>query len=857
MHGQRRENAMVARRSCKEQVPPGVRLAWWLTAAGLAAFTAHAALGFGGRALDAFFTDWLYNGLYLASAGICFTRGLLGRDERLPWLAFGAAITFWSAGFVYYALELRHLDVPPTPSPSDALWLCFYPLVYMALSLLMRARLPRLYASLWLDGLTGALAFGAVGAAVLVGPIVASTQGSTAAVATGLAYPLCDLLLLIFVFGLFGATQWRPGRAWSLLLVAFALTIVADTIYLHQTATGSYSQGTLLDAIWPAASLVVAYAAWRPSADAKRIGRIPNQRLWLLVLPAAFTAMAVAVLAYGSFESVQPAAAALALAALAAALIRTGLTLRETHHLRDLAREDPLTGLSNYREFHEALERELPYCRRSGSALAVVLFDLDGFKRVNDNYGHARGDEVLRRVARTVRTISGRPDIAARLGGDEFGLLLPGADSRDAGPIAERIKRAVEDLDAGVGVSYGIGAWPDDGPSKEMLLLRADVALYAAKPSRKNRRRLDTAALVASACGEPAPEHPTRIEQVLAAARGQLGMEIAYVSEFGGGAQVISRTDGPSESFGLGVGTSIPLEETYCQRMVDARLPNVIPDAKRDDRVRGLPVTRRADIGAYIGVPVKLSDGRLYGTLCCLSHDFSPSLTERDAQFMHVLGRLVADQLEQDHLEQENHRLSTEGTSISALLVALDARDRYTGEHSESVVRLSGAVARGLERAEELVTEVEQVARLHDIGKIGVSDAILQKRGPLDDREWEIMREHPRIGAQIVASIESIAHLAPLVRAEHERWDGSGYPDGLAGEEVPLPSRIVFACDAYHAMTSDRPYRRALDPDEALAELAKGAGNQFDPAVIEVLLQLLRDDRVPQAGSAAELSGAL
>ncbi len=131
---------------------------------------------------------------------------------------------------------------------------------------------------------------------------------------------------------------------------------------------------------------------------------------------------------------------------------------------------------------------------------------------------------------------------------------------------------------------------------------------------------------------------------------------------------------------------------------------------------------------------------------------------------------------------------------------------------------------------------VRQVGLLHDIGKIGIPDSILQKPGTLDAAEWKLMRQHPVVGAKIVGGTESLAHLASMVRAEHERWDGGGYPDGLEGEQIPLASRIIFACDAYHAMTSDRPYRRAMPVDQALRELEHNAGSQFDPAVVTALV---------------------
>lgn len=326
------------------------------------------------------------------------------------------------------------------------------------------------------------------------------------------------------------------------------------------------------------------------------------------------------------------------------------------------------------------------------------------------------------------------------------------------------------------------------------------------------------------------------INRTMATAREMLGMDVAFVSKFTEDQMEFHALEGDAESFGWQEGGGVPLEGTFCKRVVDGELPNVIPDAKNDDRVNGLEVTHDADIGSYVGLPLRFSDGRTYGTLCCLSHTAEPELRERDAQFMSVLARLVAEQLEREELEAEKRRLEVRATGVSALLAALVARDGYTGIHAKAVVANSVAVARRMGLYEEEVTEVEQAALLHDIGKIGIGDAILNKPQALNDAEWEIMRMHTLIGEKIVASTKGLTHLAPAIRAEHERWDGKGYPDGLKGEEIPLASRIILVCDAFHAMTSDRPYRKALGVEAALRELEKNAGTQFCPRTVEALL---------------------
>jgi diguanylate cyclase (GGDEF)-like protein len=174
--------------------------------------------------------------------------------------------------------------------------------------------------------------------------------------------------------------------------------------------------------------------------------------------------------------------------------------------------------------------------------------------------------------------------------------------------------------------------------------------------------------------------------------------------------------------------------------------------------------------------------------------------------------------------------------AIAGLAEALLERDRYTGEHSESVVDMAAGVARGLGLDTGEIDKIRQAALLHDIGKVAIPDEVLHKDGPLNDEEWEVMRQHPAIGERILRSIPGLGGVARIVRHEHERFDGGGYPDGLSGNEIPIGSRIILACDAYHAMTSDRPYRKAMEHSAAVRELAASAGTQFDPEVTEQLI---------------------
>ncbi len=177
--------------------------------------------------------------------------------------------------------------------------------------------------------------------------------------------------------------------------------------------------------------------------------------------------------------------------------------------------------------------------------------------------------------------------------------------------------------------------------------------------------------------------------------------------------------------------------------------------------------------------------------------------------------------------------------TVEALCTALSARDGYTGEHSAETLGLVTEVTSELGLPRDEVDQMADVALLHDIGKIGIPNEILHSPGRLTDEQWETMKQHPVIGERIVGAIPGLEAVAKAIRHEHERWDGLGYPDGLRKEEIPLASRIVLVCDAYHAMTSDRPYRKALLEHDARAELVRNAGTQFDPVIVGALLSAL------------------
>ncbi len=236
--------------------------------------------------------------------------------------------------------------------------------------------------------------------------------------------------------------------------------------------------------------------------------------------------------------------------------------------------------------------------------------------------------------------------------------------------------------------------------------------------------------------------------------------------------------------------------------------------------VNGALEIARGRFGRVVDVPA----GTELGDLAYAFNHMSRELAGYDAE-----NRRLITALERGYLE-----------TIRSLASAIDAKDPTTRGHAERVAALAVDIGRELGVGADALAALEYAGVLHDIGKIGVPDAILAKRTPLTPDEVALVRDHPRIGAEIVAGVEFLRGAVPAIRGHHERWDGGGYPDALAGDEIPLVARVVNAADTWDACTSERPYQRALDPSEAARVLGTLRGTQLDPAAHDALVAVLR-----------------
>jgi HD-GYP domain-containing protein (c-di-GMP phosphodiesterase class II) len=282
------------------------------------------------------------------------------------------------------------------------------------------------------------------------------------------------------------------------------------------------------------------------------------------------------------------------------------------------------------------------------------------------------------------------------------------------------------------------------------------------------------------------------------------------------------------------------LVEQSAQEGVNGRVARsgvtaLVSDTSTDpDYIERDPAT---DPRSELSVPI-LVDGSVWGVLNIEAPE-AAAFGEADAVLVETIAASLGSSIHRAMLVADLEQTFT--TTLTALMSTVEAKDDYTASHEQQVADLTRRVALRLGLSASRATDTRYAALLHDVGKVAVPSEILLKPGPLDDEEWVTMRSHAAAGGTLVASIPAFAHLAPAVRASHERWDGAGYPDGLAGEQIPLAARIIAACDTYEAIVTDRPYRRARSSAHAARELRRVAGSQLDARVVEALLDELAE----------------
>ena len=284
--------------------------------------------------------------------------------------------------------------------------------------------------------------------------------------------------------------------------------------------------------------------------------------------------------------------------------------------------------------------------------------------------------------------------------------------------------------------------------------------------------------------------------------------------------------------------TEFLLVEQSVQRGVNGRVARsgataLVADTRSDpDYIERDPET---DPRSELSVPIMV-DGVVWGVLNLESPE-QAAFSEADAVLVEAIAASLGSSLHRAVLVGDLERTFT--TTLTALMSTVEAKDEYTASHEQQVAELAERVAVRLGATPARARDVRYAALLHDVGKVAVPSEILLKPGALTDEEWVTMKSHAAVGGELVARIDAFAHLAPAVRASHERWDGGGYPDGLAGEDIPMAARVIAACDTYEAMVTDRPYRSARSRAQAHEELERVAGSQLDASVVAALLEEL------------------
>jgi two-component system cell cycle response regulator len=459
--------------------------------------------------------DYAHNVIEVLAGLLCLGGAWQARREQTAWLLVGIGVLAWALGNLYYTVVLYDMESPPIPSPADAGFLLFPVLAMIGVLALVRARTRDVPTTLWTDGSIAALAVTAVSAAIVFETAFGAVDGKPLAVATTLAYPLTDLLLLGVAVGALASTGWRLDRTWVLLALGIGAFWLADSLYLVQTVRGTYSAPAWFDIGWSLGLLLVALSSWQPPVVHRPT--MPDG-LRFISVPLGFGAVGLGMLIYGCLTKMNPVAVGLSALSLLAVMARLMLTFRENvsmlHTSRDEALSDALTGLGNRRALARELAELLPEAD-DARPVVLVLFDLDGFKHYNDTFGHPAGDALLERLGANLATyLSGRGR-AFRMGGDEFcALFEPGNEVAD--PIIAGAATALTEHGEGFNVtsSYGAIVLPREAQDATEALRIADQRMYAQKNAGRTSATRQSKDVLVRALTERAPELFTHLDGV-------------------------------------------------------------------------------------------------------------------------------------------------------------------------------------------------------------------------------------------------------------------------------------------------------------------------------------------------------
>ena len=544
--------------------------------------------------------------------------------------------------------------------------------------------------------------------------------------------------------------------------------------------------------------------------------------------------------------------------------------------IREIAVRDELTGLYNRHHLQDGLESTWGLAERYGFCTGILIFDIDHFKTINDNYGHMAGDEVLRELADIAANVCRNSDIIARYGGDEIVIVLPDADQTNLSTLSDRLLTAVRENEFCHGVhklqcTISIGgacSRTEDGTmlTPDEVLGNADNALYVAKRNGRdrcsiwNKDSVDSHAagesdVKNSTCEIQIPDNATpkvavidddtsilNIMKLLLEMEGcdaeifaTAGEARAYVTENPGRLDIAFVDLNLDEESGLDL-----IHEFHASD--DAMVMIVITgDATLDNAVNSMRH------GAYDFIQKPVQREQLKMTLSRALEYRRLRMENKEYQFH------LEDMVRKKSRELTNALQRTRDSfafTLRAMTTMLDAREQATGLHSQRVQDITELIAKKLEISGKTLEDLRQGALLHDIGKIGIPDSILLKQGPLTDEEWVIMRTHAQIGYDIIKTSPDLKVASEIVGKHHEKWDGSGYPDKLREAEIPLGARIFALADAYDAMRSDRPYRKGMSVEKAIVEIHKNSGTQFEPKLVEIFTELVTE--IEEIGKWAE-----